>query len=107
MPIMQNPNAPEGLENYGLYADDLPEVSFVPFRVREGEEASCLNLNRAQRPRIMGVDPDGLISRQVFSLPVPGKGTQGSHRAGSGFMRCWRMVHSGHRRSSIHFVGHG
>jgi putative ABC transport system permease protein len=74
VPIMQNPNAPEGLENYGLYADDLPEVSFVPFRVREGEEASCLNLNRAQRPRIMGVDPDGLISRQAFSFASSWKG---------------------------------
>ena len=29
-------------------------------RVREGDEASCLNLNRAQAPRILGVAPEAL-----------------------------------------------
>lgn len=40
----------------------------VPFRVRDGDEASCLNLNRAQRPRILGVDPGLLAQRQAFTF---------------------------------------
>ncbi len=66
-PIVVDLNQEAGLESFGLYADELEGVSFVPFRVKEGEEASCLNLNRAQRPRIMGVDPVDLIDRQAFS----------------------------------------
>jgi len=32
-------------------------VDVVSIRVREGDEASCLNLNRAQSPRLLGVNP--------------------------------------------------
>lgn len=40
----------------------------VPFRVRDGDDASCLNLNRAQRPRILGVKPELLAERGAFSF---------------------------------------
>jgi ABC-type antimicrobial peptide transport system permease subunit len=37
-------------------------------RVREGDEASCLNLNRAQQPRLLGVNPDALQERKAFGI---------------------------------------
>ena len=58
LPIYEDLNSPEGREKYGL--DNFPEDAFtvIPFRVSDGDDASCLNLNRAQRPRLMGVDPE-------------------------------------------------
>ncbi len=40
----------------------------VPFRVREGDDASCLNLNRAQVPRLLGVEPRLLQERKAFTF---------------------------------------
>lgn len=41
----------------------------VPLRVRDGDDAGCLNLNRARAPRIYGVDPEALASRNAFAFP--------------------------------------
>lgn len=66
IPVVQNLNARAGREFYGLSEAQLTNVSFVPFRVLEGEDASCLNLNRAQRPRLLGVNPRLLSERGAF-----------------------------------------
>ena len=42
---------------------ELAGTHVVPFRVRRGDDASCLNLNRAQRPRLLGVRPELLKER--------------------------------------------
>lgn len=39
----------------------------VRLRIREGDDASCLNLNRAQSPRLLGVDPEALTARKAFT----------------------------------------
>ena len=67
-PVVKNLNTEEGAESYGLFRDELEGVSIVPFKRRNGEEASCLNLNRAQRPRLLGVNPDSLASRKAFTF---------------------------------------
>lgn len=67
-PVVKNLNTKEGAESYGLFRDELEGVSILPFKRRNGEEASCLNLNRAQRPRLLGVNPDLLASRKAFSF---------------------------------------
>jgi hypothetical protein len=51
---------------------DLDGVNFVPFRVRQGDEASCLNLNRAQKPRLLGVTPKMLEGRFSFASMIKG-----------------------------------
>ena len=38
----------------------------VRLRVRDGDDASCLNLNRAQSPRLLGVDPNAMSARKAF-----------------------------------------
>ena len=68
LPVVQNLNEQTGREFFGLNERTLTNVSFVPFRVREGDDASCLNLNRAQKPRLLGVNPDALESRNSFSF---------------------------------------
>jgi ABC-type lipoprotein release transport system permease subunit len=44
-----------------------PGISGTAIKVRDGDDASCLNLNRAQAPRILGVNASELASRGAFS----------------------------------------
>ena len=68
IPVVHNLNSNAGREFFGLTDRQLAGVQFVPFRVLEGEDASCLNLNRAQRPRLLGVDPSNLSERKAFTF---------------------------------------
>ncbi len=40
----------------------------VPLKLREGDDAGCLNLNRSRTPHLLGVDADEFISRGAFTL---------------------------------------
>src|SRR5690606_4981650 len=66
LPLLHDLAEARAQEELGLDAEKLPGVSFVPMRVREGDDASCLNLNRAQQPRLLGVAPDLLRERGAF-----------------------------------------
>jgi hypothetical protein len=68
MPVLRDLNTTDGIEFYGLDARQLNGVSFVPLRVKDGDEASCLNLTRAQLPRLLGVNPDLLQQRGAFTF---------------------------------------
>jgi hypothetical protein len=52
----------------------LSGIRAVSFRVRRGDDASCLNLYQATRPRILGV-PQTMLSRKGFQFvdhaPIP------------------------------------
>jgi putative ABC transport system permease protein len=45
----------------------LDQVKIVAFRLRTGDDASCLNLYQPRRPRLLGV-PESLIQRGGFHL---------------------------------------
>ena len=47
--------------------NDLKPGDVVPLRLRPGDDASCLNLFQAARPRVLGV-PDSLINRGGFQF---------------------------------------
>lgn len=68
LPVYQDLNSPEGREAFGLDETLLKASRIVPFRLREGDEASCLNLNRAQTPRLLGVNPTLLAERGAFGF---------------------------------------
>ncbi len=68
LPIYENLNNLKARESFGLGETALRNVSFVSMRVREGDDASCLNLNRAMQPRLLGVRPDELQSRHAFTF---------------------------------------
>jgi putative ABC transport system permease protein len=65
--VVQDLNTESGRDFFALNERDLAGVNFVPFRVRAGDEASCLNLNRAQKPRLLGVKPEMLEGRFSFA----------------------------------------
>ena len=53
-PLMYNPNTAKGREDSGLgESDDLRDVRIARFRLRPGDEASCLTLYRPTNPRIV------------------------------------------------------
>ncbi|XAM00202.1 FtsX-like permease family protein [Phycisphaeraceae bacterium D3-23] len=65
-PIRYDLNTQLGRDHYFLDASDLPPGSVVAFRVNNGDDASCLNLNKTSRPRLLGVDPMQLSDRRAF-----------------------------------------
>ena len=67
---------PEGLSDvaaqkrYGFDRDErLEGVKIVSCKVRTGDDASCLNLNRAREPRLIGVDVREMQSLEAFLPP--------------------------------------
>jgi putative ABC transport system permease protein len=67
VPITHDLNTAGGRAKLGL--DALPaEVSFVQVRVLDGDDASCLNLNRVSNPPILGVPVRELERRGSFSF---------------------------------------
>ena len=72
IPVGQDLNTPPGREFFALDEQDLQGVECVQFRLRAGDDASCLNLNRAQRPRLLGVDPEALDGRFTFAKVARG-----------------------------------
>jgi putative ABC transport system permease protein len=74
LPVSYDLNGPAGRDFYGLDATALAGVSVVSFRVHDGDDASCLNLNRAQSPRLLGVSPEALQQRHAFTFAEVAKG---------------------------------
>lgn len=68
LPVIHDLNSAEAREFYVLDEDLFKDFSVVPMRLLEGDEASCLNLNRAQQPEILGVNPDALAQRNAFTF---------------------------------------
>jgi ABC-type antimicrobial peptide transport system permease subunit len=67
MPVVADLNTKAGRETFALNEADFVDVNVVQFRVRQGDEASCLNLNRAQKPRLLGVNSEQLEGRFTFA----------------------------------------
>lgn len=62
LPILQDLNDSKTKSELGI---ELP-VNFVQLRKNEGDDASCLNLNRVTSPRILGIPSDQLDGRFSF-----------------------------------------
>jgi hypothetical protein len=69
LPIYEDLNSAKGREAYGLSDETMRDVRVVPLRVRDGDDASCLNLNKALQPRLLGVNGSELLGR--FQLLAP------------------------------------
>ena len=66
-PLVPSPSvAPDSPMSPASPASPLEDVAVVPMRVRDGEDASCLNLNRPSQPRLLGVEPGELSRRGAF-----------------------------------------
>jgi ABC-type lipoprotein release transport system permease subunit len=63
MPVLYDLNDEERRAEEGIYED----FTAVQFRQLEGDDASCLNLNRISQPAILGVNPEDLNGRFSFA----------------------------------------
>ena len=79
VPLMYDPATPEGRTNYGL---DSPEIAptlagttFDLFRVRPGDDGSCLNLYRPENPRIAAPSPAFVTRGGRFTFAASLAGT--------------------------------
>ncbi len=67
-PIYHDLNTPEGRAELGVANDDEPILAackFYAFRMKPGDDASCLNLYQPHQPRLLGV-PASFIERGGF-----------------------------------------
>jgi len=67
IPILHDLNDTEVRYESGLEGD----YSFVQFRKNDGDDASCLNLNRVTNPVLLGVDPALMEGRFSFVASTP------------------------------------
>src|SRR6185295_12389736 len=76
LPIYHDPNTSEGREALSLAPQkgfDPASVSFTRFRVRPGDDASCLNLYQPRNPKIIGASNDFVReNRFVFQDSLAG-----------------------------------
>lgn len=67
LPLISNPNTEEGRESLNLILpakDQDIEFTLSRFRLRPGEDTSCLNLYSPQNPRILAPTPDFIESNR-------------------------------------------
>ncbi len=69
LPILYNLNTVEGKKKLGIENDEFPKgLKITQFHSLSGDDASCLNLNQVQKPRILGVDATEFNYRKSFSF---------------------------------------
>ncbi|MHC4396181.1 MAG: ABC transporter permease [Planctomycetota bacterium] len=64
--ILHDLNSSSGRKLLALDSKELADISMVQLRVHDGDDASCFNLNRAQQPRLLGVEPEQFLQRKAF-----------------------------------------
>lgn len=67
LPIIHDPASQQGREEMNLDNDSMAGVKITRFRLRPGDDTSCLNLYQPRNPRILGA-PDGFISESRFAF---------------------------------------
>jgi hypothetical protein len=66
IPVLFDINAPDKRADEGV----LEDFSAIQFSKVEGDDASCLNLNRISQPAILGVEPEMLHDRFSFATKM-------------------------------------
>lgn len=74
LPVVDRLDDPKAWEKLGLDETVMQGVGVLGMRMRDGDDASCLNLNRAQKPRLLGVDGQVLAARGAFTFKQVGEG---------------------------------
>ena len=67
LPLLHNPNDPAGREALIVESPEFSRVTFTRFRLRPGDDASCLNLYRPTSPTIVAPEK-GFLEQDRFSF---------------------------------------
>jgi len=68
IPVTEELNSESARKNLGIDNPEFGKMSFVQIKRRQGNDASCLNLNHVSIPPVLGVDPSDFISKNSFSF---------------------------------------
>ncbi len=68
LPVFADLNTRDGWEEFGLDPTLFDGVRVVSLRLREGDDASCRNLNRPRDPRVLGVRPSAVLGDDRFPV---------------------------------------
>ena len=72
LPLVHNPNEAAGRDALNLQGPEFDGVRFTRFRVRPGDDASCLNLYRPTSPTIVAPEPAFAGERRfTFAATIP------------------------------------
>jgi len=66
--ILHDLSSKEGRKSMRLDDINLEDIQVVQLRLRDGDDASCFNLNRAQSPQLLAVQPEQLQERGSFTF---------------------------------------
>ncbi|MHC4204883.1 MAG: ABC transporter permease, partial [Planctomycetota bacterium] len=66
--ILHDLSSKAGRRSMSLDDPGLEDTQAVQLRVRDGDDASCFNLNRAQSPQLLAVQPEKLQQRGSFTF---------------------------------------
>ena len=72
--VLHDLNSKTGRQSFGLNGRSLDNVNILKLRLHEGDDASCLNLNRAQTPSLLGVQPEQIRGAFQFTDTIKGVG---------------------------------
>ena len=67
LPIVHDPNSEQGRDELNLLDDTFKDVKLTRFRLRPGDDASCLNLYAPRSPRVLGATEE-FIKANRFSF---------------------------------------
>ncbi len=80
LPLLYDLNSSQGRLEYGMEDEpDLEAVEFMQFHSLAGDDASCLNLNQVDQPRVLGVDEKVFDARSSFDFARLGEGVDEAH----------------------------
>ena len=68
VPVTDDLSSSSGIVNFGLDEDPFKEMEFMQISRKEGDDASCLNLNHVSAPPLLGIDPAHFIEKEAFSF---------------------------------------
>ena len=99
IPVLHDLNSRSGRQAMGLNDTALESVKVVQLRVHDGDDASCLNLNRAQMPRLLGVQPEQLQMRGAFRF------LQTIEDTGRERQSAWKLLKGDYGRDIVPAIG--
>jgi len=76
-PLVYDMNSSRGMYEYNLDHELYKDAHFIQVRKQEGNDASCLNLNQAETPPVLGIDANIFSRDGAFSFATVIKGMEG------------------------------
>jgi ABC-type antimicrobial peptide transport system permease subunit len=80
----------------------IEDVEIVQLRVRDGDDASCFNLNRVQMPRLLGVQPEQLQRRGAFGFI---KTIEDAGQEQTRLRRAWKLLNGDYGEDVVPAIG--